>query len=416
MSKNVRHSRVPALWLSTILCCLIGSVHLPVSAETEPAPAPAAVPTPDPVPTPAPVPTLIPAPPEVSASSYVLMDAKSGKIIMEKNSNERLPPASLTKMMTAYIVEHEIAKGNIKLFDEVPVSVNAWQTGGSKMFIQEGSKVLVEDLLKGVIIQSGNDASIALAEFISGSESAFADVMNQHAALLGMKNSHFMNATGLPDPQHHASALDLALLAQAIIRDYPQQYPLYAEKHFTYNNIRQPNRNRLLWRDKSVDGLKTGHTEEAGFCLVASAERDGMRLISTVMGTSSEEARAQETQKLLNYGFRYYQTKSLYEKAKSLAETQVWGGAADMLQLGVSKDVVVTIPRGDQTEFKAELKIDPVIEAPVEAGKELGRLQVMMGDKLIVDEPLVALEAVEEGSFFKRLWHAIKLFFIGLFA
>ncbi len=360
-------------------------------------------------------PNLIPAPPQVSASSYVLMDAASGAVIIEHNSHERLPPASLTKMMTAYIVEAEIERGNIRMYDEVDVSVNAWQTGGSKMFIKEGTKVIVEDLLKGVIIQSGNDASIALAEHIAGSEGAFADIMNKQAELLGMKNSNFMNATGLPDEAHYSSAYDMALLARAIINDYPQQYAVYAEKYFTYNNIRQPNRNRLLWRDKSVDGLKTGHTEAAGYCLVASAVRDGMRLISVVMGTSSEEARAKETQKLLNYGFRYYQTHPLYEKDKSLTESTVWGGKQDKINLGVVRPVVLTIPRGNQANLQAELKVDPIIKAPVEIGQEFGRLHVMLDDKLVVDEPLVALESVEEGGFFKRLWHAIKLFFVGLF-
>ncbi len=361
-------------------------------------------------------PALIPSPPQVSASSYLLMDADSGEVIVENNADERLPPASLTKMMTAYIVEHEVARGNINLYDEVPVSVKAWKTGGSKMFIKEGTKVLLEDLLKGVIIQSGNDASIALAEYVAGSESAFADIMNQQATLLGMTNSQFMNATGLPAEGHYASARDLARLALAIIKDYPEQYSLYAEKYFTYNNIRQPNRNRLLWRDKSVDGLKTGHTEAAGFCLVASAERDGMRLISVVMGTNSEDARARETQKLLNYGFRYYQTHQLYTAGQVLTDSRVWGGEFDQFDLGVANDIVVTIPRGQKSELDAQLQLDPVIEAPVEVGQEFGRLMVKLGEETVVDAPLVALDDVPEGGFFKRIWDMIKLFFIGLFS
>jgi len=361
-------------------------------------------------------PALIPSPPQVSAKSYILIDADSGAVIVESNSHERLPPASLTKMMTAYIVEHEVAEGNINLYDEVPVSVKAWKTGGSKMFIKEGTKVLLEDLLKGVVIQSGNDASIALAEYVAGSESAFADIMNQQAALLGMKNSHFMNATGLPAEDHYSTAGDLARLALAIIKDYPEQYALYAEKYFTYNNIRQPNRNRLLWRDKSVDGLKTGHTEAAGYCLVASAKRDDMRLISVVMGTNSEDARARETQKLLNYGFRYYETESLYSAGQSLTDSLVWGGEFDNFELGVAKDVVVTIPRGHKSELDAQIELDPVIKAPVETGQKFGRLVVELDGETIVDEPLVALDAVPEGGFFKRLWDMIKLFFIGLFS
>ncbi len=359
---------------------------------------------------------LIPAPPQVSASSYILMDADSGEIIVEHDSHVQLPPASLTKMMTAYIVESEVARGNINLYDEVPISIKAWRTGGSKMFIKEGTKVVLEDLLKGVIIQSGNDASIALAEYVAGSEDAFADIMNQQASLLGMKNSSFYNATGLPHENHYSSAYDLALLALAIIKDYPEQYSLYKEKYFTYNNIRQPNRNRLLWRDKSVDGLKTGHTEEAGYCLVASAERNGMRLISVVMGTNSENARAKETQKLLNYGFRYFQTHELYKAGQSLASSKVWKGSIDEVQLGLTEDVVVTIPRGQKSELSAELKIDPVLEAPIATGSEYGRLIVTLEDEVVVDEPLVALEPVPEGGFFKRIWDAIKLFFIGLFS
>lgn len=361
-------------------------------------------------------PALIPAPPQVGASSYILMDATSGEIIVEHNSYEALPPASLTKMMTAYIVEDEIAAGRVNLHDEVPISVKAWRTGGSKMFIKEGTKVLLEDLLKGVIIQSGNDASIALAEYVAGSESAFADVMNQQAARLGMRGSNFLNATGLPAEGHVSTAYDLALLARAIIQDFPEQYGVYAEKYFTYNNIRQPNRNRLLWRDKSVDGLKTGHTEAAGYCLVASAKRDGMRLISVVMGTASEDARAKETQKLLNYGFRYYETKQLYAAGQSLTESRIWGGQENEVQLGLAKGVTVTIPRGHEGELDAQLQIDPVIKAPASLGDEFGRLVVKLEDKVLVDEPLVALANVEEGGFFKRIWDWIKLFFIGLFS
>ncbi len=362
-----------------------------------------------------PQPMLIPAPPQVAASSYILIDAQTGEVIMAKNAHERLPPASLTKMMTAYSAEYEIAKGNISSDDDVLVSVKAWRTGGSKMFIKEGSRVPLKKLMKGIIIQSGNDASVAVAEHIAGSESAFADVMNQHAALLGMKDTHFMNATGLPSENHYSSAADLARLAKAIITEFPDQYEIYSEKYFTYNNIRQPNRNRLLWRDKSVDGLKTGHTKAAGFCLVASAKRDGMRLISVVMGTRSDEARARESQKLLNYGFRYYKTHTLYKAGEQLKENRVWGGKMEQLGLGLAQAVVVTIPRGQKGKLQASLDVDKIIKAPVTAGQELGRLKVVYNDKTIVDQPLVALHDVEEAGFFKRIWDMIKLFFVNLF-
>lgn len=361
-------------------------------------------------------PALIPAAPQIGASSYVLMDAVSGEIIIEKNSSEQLPPASLTKMMSAYIVEGEIAEGNVTLQDQVPVSVKAWRTGGSKMFIKEGTNVLLEDLLKGVIIQSGNDASIALAEHLAGSEEAFADIMNQQAIQLGMTGSNFLNATGLPAEGHLSTAIDMAVLARAIIQDYPEQYAIYKEKYFTYNNIRQPNRNRLLWRDKSVDGLKTGHTEEAGYCLVSSAKRGDMRLISVVMGTASEDARVKETQKLLNYGFRYYETAQLYSAGEALSDTRIWAGAVDSLQLGVANDIVVTIPRGHKSELEASLSIEPTVKAPIALGDKLGRLLVTLDGEAIVDQDIVALADVQEGGFFKRIWDLIKLFFIGLFS
>ncbi|MBC7192880.1 MAG: D-alanyl-D-alanine carboxypeptidase [Marinobacter sp.] len=358
---------------------------------------------------------LIPSPPAIAASSYLLMDPKSGTILMEENSHERLPPASLTKMMTAYIVERELDEGRISMSDMVPVSVNAWKTGGSRTFIQEGTQVPVEDLLKGVIIQSGNDASVALAEFVAGSEDAFVDIMNQQAQLLGMKDTHFENATGLPAKDHYSTAHDLALLAQAIINDYPENYGLYAEKHFTYNNIRQPNRNSLLWRDDSVDGLKTGHTEEAGYCLVASAKKGDTRFIAVVMGTDSTAARAREIQKMLNYGFRYYTTEKLFSQGQELVSSRVWGGLQNDVSIGVTGDVYVTIPRGARQNLESSVDLDSVIRAPVSAGDELGRVTVLYDGKSIVDQPVVALSEVPEGGLFKRLWDAVKLFFVQLF-
>ncbi len=358
---------------------------------------------------------LIPSPPQIAGSSWVLMDPLSGRVIMEHNSDERLPPASLTKMMTAYIVERELDEGRVAMSDMVPVSVNAWRTGGSRTFIREGTSVPVETLLKGVIIQSGNDASVALAEFIAGSESAFVDIMNQQAKLLGMENTQFQNATGLPAEEHYSTAFDLAILAQAIIQDYPENYPLYAEKHFTYNNIRQPNRNTLLWRDDSVDGLKTGHTEEAGYCLVASAKRNDTRMIATVMGTSSADARAQEVQKMLNYGFRYYQTERLFRAGQELMEARVWGGEQDQMSVGMSEDIYVTIPRDSRDQLESVVDLDSVIKAPITVGDELGRVRVTQDGETLVDQPVLALTDVPEGGLFKRLWDAIKLFFVQLF-
>ena len=358
---------------------------------------------------------LIPSPPQIAGSSWVLMDPLSGRVIMEHNSNERLPPASLTKMMTAYIVERELDEGRISMSDMVPISVKAWRTEGSRTFVQEGTSVSVEDLLKGVIIQSGNDASVALAEFVAGSEGAFVDIMNQQAQLLGMKDTHFENATGLPSADHFSTAYDLAVLARHIIQDYPENYPLYAQKHFTYNNIRQPNRNSLLWRDDSVDGLKTGHTEEAGYCLVASAKRGETRLIATVMGTSSSEARAQEVQKMLNYGFRYFETERLFRAGQELMASRVWGGQADEVSVGMPEDIYVTIPRGSREQLESVVDLDSVIKAPIKVGDELGRVRVVLGGETLVDEPVLALTEVPEGGLFKRIWDAIKLFFVQLF-
>jgi len=357
---------------------------------------------------------LIPAAPQIAAKGFLLIDAHSGKVLVSQNADEVMPPASLTKMMTSYIATHELDKGNISNSDKVRISIKAWKTPGSRMFIKEGTSVSVGDLLKGIIIQSGNDASVAMAEFIAGSEDAFADLMNQHASLLGMNSTNYMNATGLPSQHHYTTAADLAKLARAIIVEHPQHYKIYSEQSFTYNNIRQPNRNKLLWRDKSVDGLKTGHTEEAGYCLVASAERGGMRLIGVVLGTKSEEARATETQKLLTYGFRYYETRKLYSAGDVLEDAKVWGGADGQVNLGVVEDVYITVPRGQYSSLQASLLVDEYITAGVQAGSEYGKIQVKLQDKVVLDQQLVALNSVEPGGFFKRLWDQLVLFFVKL--
>ncbi|WP_423804712.1 D-alanyl-D-alanine carboxypeptidase family protein [Neptuniibacter pectenicola] len=358
--------------------------------------------------------SLIPAEPQIAATAYLVIDADTGKIIAAKNENERFAPASLTKMMTAYILEYELNKGNVSTEDLVLISEKAWRTQGSRMFIREGTQVRLGDLMKGIVIQSGNDASVAAAEHIAGSEAAFADLMNQHAKLLGMRNTHFMNATGLPAEGHESSAFDLALLAKAIIQDFPEHYGIYSEKYFTYNKIRQPNRNKLLWRDKTVDGLKTGHTDAAGYCLVASAKRDGMRLISVVLGTSDEEARARESQKLLSYAFRYYRTHQLYKSNVVLNTTKVWSGTQDQLRMGIAESLSVTIPRGQADKLQATMDVDRVVTAPIAQGQELGKVRVTLDGELVTEVPLVAMEAIPEAGLLKRIWHAILLFFTSL--
>ena len=357
---------------------------------------------------------ITPAPPQVAARAYIVIDADTGKVIMANREEERFPPASLTKMMTSYILESELTKGNVSKTDLVPISVKAWRAPGSRMFIQEGTQVLLSDLMKGIVIQSGNDASVAVAEYIAGSEASFADMMNQHAVQLGMNNSHFMNATGLPAEEHYSSAKDLALLAQAIIQNYPEHYGVYSEKYFTYNKIRQPNRNKLLWRDDSVDGLKTGHTDAAGYCLVASAKREGMRLITVVMGANSEEARAQESQKLLAYAFRYFRTHKLYDADQVLETAKVWAGQKDKLSVGLSSAMAITIPRGESEKLQAVLDLDKVIKAPIQKGQSFGTLKVMLEGKVVAEAPVVALESINEAGLLQRIWDAIALFFYNL--
>ena len=359
---------------------------------------------------------IIPAPPQLAATGYLLIDADSKQVLVEFNSKERLPPASLTKIMTSYIVAEELDLGVLKEAQEVDVSVKAWRTEGSRMFIKEGTKVKVGDLLSGVIIQSGNDASVALAEHIAGSEAAFADVMNQQAKRLGMVDSHFVNATGLPHVDHYTTASDLAKLTIALIKDHPSHYGVYSEKYFTYNDIRQPNRNTLLWRDKSVDGVKTGHTEEAGYCLVASAERDNMRLVSVVMGAQSEEARAAETQKLLTYGFRYYETLRLYQAREALNEVRVWGSARPSVKLGLAGEVAITIPRGAKDSLTAAMDIGGVFKAPISEGDVMGQLTVSLNAKTVYQGPLIALGNAAEAGLLQRLWDSLMLFVLQLFS
>lgn len=364
--------------------------------------------------------SAIPSPPQLAAKSYVLMDGASGKVLVENNGDQRLPPASLTKLMTAYIATLEIRKGKIGEQDLVTVSEHAWRTGGaasggSTMFLPINSQVTVDDLLHGIIIQSGNDASIALAEYIAGSEDAFADMMNETAEKLGMKNSHFMNATGLPHPEHYSSAHDMAILARAIINEDQEHYAIYSQKEFFWNNIKQGNRNLLLWRDSTVDGLKTGHTEEAGFCLVASAVRDGARMITSVFGTDSEKTRAAETQKLLTYGFRFFETQTFYKAGQELAQAQVWKGTTRQVKAGLAQDLSLTLPKGQVKQLKASMVLEPQLVAPLKQGDVIGKVEVKLGEEVVHSADLIALEPVEEGGFFRRLWDSIRLFFYGMF-
>ena len=346
---------------------------------------------------------LVPQPPQLGASAYILMDALTGKVIAELNADQVLPPASLTKMMTAYMLAYELAAGNVSLDDQVHISEKAWRTEGSRMFIQEGKFVSLEDLMRGVIIQSGNDASVAVAEHLAGSEDAFADLMNQHATRLGMTHTVFHNSTGLPAEGHLTTARDLAILAQAIIRDYPEHYRVYSEKEFTFNKIRQPNRNKLLWSDSTVDGLKTGYTEAAGYCMVASAKRDGQRLISVILGASSPEVRARESQKLITYGMRFYETHLLYDAQERLANVRVWGGEQDYVELMLESELAVTIARGQAKYIKATMDINTGITAPLSAGDVLGKLIITLDTDVILEQDLVAAEDVLKGGFFKGL-------------
>lgn len=364
---------------------------------------------------------IIPSPPQLAATAYLLMDAETGEILIEHNIDEPLPPASLTKLMTAYVVSDEIARGKLKESDEVLITDDAWRRGGTKsgsstMFLDPRTRVPVIELLKGVIIQSGNDASIALAQHLAGSEEAFADVMNQYAELMGMQHTHFVNATGWPAEDHYTTVRDLGILTRAVINHHPDHYKLYAEKYFSYNGINQPNRNRLLHRDPSVDGLKTGHTDAAGFCLIASAQKQGMRLISVVMGASSEETRAVESQKLLAYGFRYFQTHTLYPKGAELTRARVWKGQADEVALGIGEKVTITLPRGAKDELEAVMLVDSQIEAPLTLGQSLGEFRVTWGEQEVFQAPLIALAEVEQSGFFARLWDSVVIFFTGLFA
>jgi len=350
-----------------------------------------------------------PPAPAIAASAYFLEDFHTGKILAESNADVRLAPASLTKIMTAYVIFRELSNGHLHLDDIVTISEKAWNTSGSRMFLEIGNQVKVEDLLHGVIIQSGNDASVALAEHVAADEETFADMMNQHAARLGMNNSHFRNSNGLPTPDHYTTARDLAILTTAVIKEFPEYYRWFSQKEFTFNKITQQNRNKLLSRDESVDGVKTGFTDDAGYCLVASALREDMRLISVVMGTKSAIARANENQTLINYGFRFYESHRMYEGNKPLNEPRIWKGSSKTIALGLTEDLYATIPRRPYSDLKTVINTDTKIMAPIAEHTKLGSVKVTLKDVLIIEKDLVALQEVEKGNIFNNLIDSVLL-------
>ena len=357
----------------------------------------------------------VPEAPTIGATSYVLMDFHSQTVLAENDSGAQVEPASITKLMTSYVAFQEIARGNLSLDDEVLVSEKAWRTQGSRMFIEVGNRVRVEDLLKGIIIQSGNDASVALAEHIAGDETVFASMMNEAATRLDMTGTQYVNSTGLPDPAQYTTAADSARLARALISEFPDFYAWYSQREFTYGGIRQHNRNRLLWRDPSVDGLKTGHTSSAGYCLVTSASRDGMRLISVVMGTDSEEARATASQALLNYGFRFFETYQLYDAGEQISTERVWKGQLDQLGLALADDLFVSIQRGRYDGLQATLELPDQLVAPIVANTQVGDLVIRLDEEVVARRPLVAMDNVEEAGFFGRTADSLRLWVGGLF-
>lgn len=359
----------------------------------------------------APISSFSPTAPDLKVKGYVLLSADSGQVLAAKNPDEKLEPASLTKMMTLYVASGAIKAGKITLDTPITISENAWRTGGSRMFVKLGTQVPVKDLLQGIIVASGNDACVALAEQIAGTEASFAELMNQTAKQLGMKNSHFLDSTGLPNADHYSSARDLATLARALIHDHPEHYDWYKQKWFTYNNIKQPNRNRLLWRDESVDGLKTGHTDGAGYCLVASAKRKDTRLIAAVLGSASESERANDTEALLNFGFHFFESAKVFSANQKLIEPRTWLGQSKTIPMGVSENFVVSIPTGKAKDIKTNIVMDPEVRAPIVKGEQYGTVKVMIDDKEVASTPLVALADNPVGGIWKRCVDHIALLF-----
>lgn len=356
-------------------------------------------------------PTLTPIAPSVNAKAYLLIDAYSGNILASDNIDERVAPASLTKMMTSYVISMALKEGRIKPDDLVTISEGAWKTGGSKMFVKVGDKVAVRDLMQGIIVDSGNDACVAMAEYVAGSQESFVNLMNQAAVQLGMRHTHFMDVDGLPDPNHYSTARDMVILARALILDFPEDYKWYSQKWFTYNGIKQPNRNRLLWRDPDVDGIKTGHTNDAGFCLAASGQKNGMRLITIVMGAPSDEMRAQDSQKLLTYGFRFFESQKLYAADMKLATPRVWFGQRSEINVGLARDLYATLPAGQNKAVTTTMTFTPNLKAPIKKGEVVGKINVVLNDKPVASAPLIALESLPKGGLWRSLVDHTSMWF-----
>ncbi len=354
-------------------------------------------------------PLVTPLPPNINATAYIIIDTDSGKIIAEKNSDQKSPPASLTKMMTLYVISNALHHEQIHLTDNVRISREAWKATGSRMFVKEGQQVSIAKLMRGIIVDSGNDACVAMAEHLGGSEQGFADIMNQQAQALGMTHSHFTDSNGLPDSNHYTTAKDLAILGRALINDFPQYYHFYKQKWFTFNDIKQPNRNRLLWRDAQVDGIKTGHTDEAGFCLIASAKRDNMRLMTVILGAPNDTTRTDDSERLLNYGFRFFETYKVYQAQQTITQIKIYKGVTDNINVGVLKNKFVTIPTGQYKYLIMKLQTQKNLQAPIEANTKIGDVLIELNNKVIETYPLYALNTVQLGGLFQRLTDNIAL-------
>lgn len=385
------------LWMAVVVACLWHSLLFanPVI----------------PVPTQPIQPTFTPGAPNIDAVGYILMDATSGKILAQKDPDVRMAPASLTKLMSLYIISMAIKNGQIHMEDKVRISTKAWKTDGSRMFVKAGEEVTVKDLLHGIIVASGNDATVALAEYVAGTEEAFTNIMNQEAAILHMNNTHFIDSTGLPNKAHFSSPRDLAILTQAYIKYFPEDYSYFAEKWFTHNGVRQANRNRLLWRYQYADGLKTGHTNEAGYCLVASAKKDGMRLISVIMGARSDQTRTEDSIRLMTYGFRFFETHKFYNGGSPLVKARVWQGEKTMVPLGVEEDLYVTVPMGQFKRLQAEVKLKGPLKAPIHKGEKHGVVKITLNNQLVAEKELVSLDNSLQGGFFRRATDTMKFNF-----